>query len=121
MRLINVHTLKFGDFYDEQVPPYAILSHRWGAQEISYKDFQKGRNKDWLGYRKVLKFCGIVRERWSDVIPALDRLSPNLTGIDWAWVDTCCIDKRSSAELSEAINSMFAWSDPTSAPFREIC
>lgn len=25
------------------------------------------------------------------------------------WVDTCCIDKSSSAELSEAINSMFAW------------
>ncbi|KAK8876865.1 HET-domain-containing protein [Apiospora arundinis] len=30
-------------------------------------------------------------------------------GIDWVWVDTCCIDKQSSAELSEAINSMYRW------------
>ncbi|KAI8282315.1 hypothetical protein K4K60_003645 [Colletotrichum sp. SAR11_57] len=30
-------------------------------------------------------------------------------GFDWAWLDTCCIDKTSSAELSEAINSMFRW------------
>jgi hypothetical protein len=29
--------------------------------------------------------------------------------LEWAWVDTCCIDKKSSAELSEAINSMYAW------------
>jgi hypothetical protein len=30
-------------------------------------------------------------------------------GLQYAWIDTCCIDKSSSAELSEAINSMFAW------------
>lgn len=28
-------------------------------------------------------------------------------GLDYVWVDTCCIDKSSSAELSEAINSMY--------------
>lgn len=28
---------------------------------------------------------------------------------DWIWIDTCCIDKTSSAELSEAINSMWSW------------
>ncbi|KAI6138370.1 hypothetical protein BKA82DRAFT_58501, partial [Pisolithus tinctorius] len=30
-------------------------------------------------------------------------------GYEWLWIDTCCIDKRSSSELSEAINSMFRW------------
>ena len=30
-------------------------------------------------------------------------------GFDWAWADTCCIDKTSSAELTEAINSMFLY------------
>lgn len=30
-------------------------------------------------------------------------------GLHYAWVYTCCIDKRSSSELSEAINSMFNW------------
>ncbi|KAL5905981.1 hypothetical protein ACKVV1_010394 [Pyricularia oryzae] len=29
--------------------------------------------------------------------------------IPYVWVDICCIDKTSSAELSEAINSMFRW------------
>ena len=30
-------------------------------------------------------------------------------GIWWAWADTCCIDKTSSAALDEAIRSMFRW------------
>jgi hypothetical protein len=30
-------------------------------------------------------------------------------GLQYIWVDTCCIDKSSSAELLEAINSMFKW------------
>ena len=32
-----------------------------------------------------------------------------LHGYRWVWIDTCCIDKASSAELSEAINSMYIW------------
>lgn len=30
-------------------------------------------------------------------------------GLGWVWDDTCCVDKRSSAELEEVINSMFQW------------
>jgi hypothetical protein len=30
-------------------------------------------------------------------------------GWEYAWVDSCCINKRSSGKLSEAINSMFEW------------
>lgn len=30
-------------------------------------------------------------------------------GCNYLWVDTCCIDKTSSAELQEAINSMYRW------------
>jgi hypothetical protein len=30
-------------------------------------------------------------------------------GYVYVWIDTCCIDKSSSAELSEAINSMYQW------------
>jgi hypothetical protein len=29
--------------------------------------------------------------------------------VSWVWVDTCCINKSSSSELQEAINSMFSW------------
>ena len=76
---------------------YAILSHRWGAieDEVSYYDFTK-QNKiaqKKKGYRKIEACCRqAVKDR-----------------IYYAWIDTCCIDKSSSAELSEAINSMYRW------------
>lgn len=77
------------------IPPYAILSHTWGndSDEISYKDFIDGRYQDKKGFHK-LQFC---QQR-----VALDNL-------EYFWVDTCCIDKSSSAELTEAINSMYRW------------
>jgi hypothetical protein len=74
---------------------YAILSHTWGAdrEEVTFRDLTEGTGKSKAGYRK-LTFC------------ANQALRDNL---QFFWVDTCCIDKSSSAELSEAINSMFRW------------
>ncbi|KAL1793766.1 hypothetical protein ACET3X_008748 [Alternaria dauci] len=81
---------------DEQIPPYAILSHTWGREEdeLTYQDLVNGtyKTKD-LGYRK-LQFC--AREAADD-------------GLKYFWIDTCCIDKSSSAELQEAIGCMFRW------------
>ncbi|KAK3068563.1 hypothetical protein LTR53_013763, partial [Teratosphaeriaceae sp. CCFEE 6253] len=93
MRLLNTQTLELKEFLGDRVPAYVILSHRWGDDETSYKDFRKGVNKDSAGYRKVVDFCTFARSRVRE----------------WVWVDTVCIDKRSSAEVSEAVNSMFAW------------
>ena len=96
MRLINTKTFEFKTFFDSSLPEYAILSHRWGSEEeeVSYKQFRKGSvPPDLPGLVKIQAFCGLADKR----------------GFQWAWVDTCCIDKRSSAELSEAINSMFKW------------
>ena len=95
MRLINVHTRKFKDFFDAEIPAYAILSHKWGdlEDEVSYADYLNGSKSDSPGYQKIMHFGQVAAE----------------SGILWIWVDTCCIDKSSSAELSEAINSMFAW------------
>ena len=81
------------EFFGDDIPPYAILSHRWTDDEIDFKDYNKGRRKDSIGYTKITSFCHVVKS----------------AGHQWAWIDTCCIDKRSSAELSEAINSMFSW------------
>jgi hypothetical protein len=77
------------------IPPYAILSHTWGPddEEVTFKDLMEGSGKSKPGYRK-LSFCG--RQAAQD-------------GLEYFWVDTCCIDKSSSAELAEAINSMFKW------------
>ena len=93
MRLLNTTELDFGEFFDSTIPAYAILSHRWEKEEITYKDVLKRRNLESKGWGKVRKCCAFVRQR----------------GYEWVWIDTCCIDKKSSAELSESINSMFKW------------
>jgi hypothetical protein len=79
----------------QDVPPYAILSHTWGndEDEVKFKDIVEGTVNDKPGYRK-LDFC--------QKQAAKDNLQ-------FFWVDTCCINKDSGAELSEAINSMFSW------------
>jgi hypothetical protein len=81
--------------YGEQIPRYAILSHTWIAthEEVTFKDIMKCRGKEKRGYEK-LHFCAKQATK--------DKLQ-------YFWIDTCCIDKSSSAELQEAINSMFKW------------
>jgi hypothetical protein len=99
MRLINTSTYQFEEFPDERNVEYAILSHRWEEEEVLFQDWdwtpQKGlvKPKRMKGFYKILMCCKQARD----------------TGIQYAWVDTCCIDKKSSAELQEAINSMFRW------------
>jgi hypothetical protein len=75
--------------------PYAILSHTWGKEdeEMTFADLTQGSRHTEVKYKK-LRFCG--KQAVSD-------------GLHYFWVDTCCIDKSSSAELSEAITSMFRW------------
>lgn len=96
MRLINTKTLKLGEFSGKDVPPYAILSHTWGDGEVSFQDMQDEAGKAARkkpGYLKIERCCAIAAQ----------------DGFEYAWVDTCCIDKTSSSELSEAINSMYRW------------
>lgn len=94
MRLLNTTTLTFREFFESSKPSYAILSHRWSDSEVSFKAFRKGQfDETSIGYRKIMDACALARK---------ERL-------DWIWIDSCCIDKRSSAELTEAINSMFIW------------
>lgn len=95
MRLLHVRTLDFERFTPASAPRYAVASHRWGPQEAAYKDVLKKRNLDTPGYRKVEAFCSFV-QTWDP-------------SIEWLWIDTCCIDKKSSAEESEAINSMYQY------------
>ncbi|KAF4336082.1 het domain protein [Fusarium beomiforme] len=94
MRLINTTTLEVEEFFDVSIPEYAILSHTWGDGEVSLQDWADRKNRRFKpGFRKII---------WACTQAAKDQLS-------YVWVDTNCIDKSSSAELSEAINSMFKW------------
>jgi hypothetical protein len=93
MRLLNVNTLVLKEFIDSDRPPYVILSHTWGAEEVSLQMLHTAKVKTLAGYEKIRNFC----------------CQGAANGFEWGWVDTCCIDKTSSAELSEAINSMYKW------------
>lgn len=96
MRLLNIGTFGFEEFFnDENVPKYATLSHTWGNDEVTFQDLSGplGLAKTKEGFQKIL-FCSNQ---------AL------IDGLTHVWIDTCCIDKTSSAELTEAINSMYRW------------
>lgn len=96
MWLLATSTLQLHSFMnDSERPHYAILSHIWGTEEISFQEIQGARDKikTKRGFVKVQRCCA---QAASD-------------GFQWVWIDTCCIDKTNSAELSEAINSMYRW------------
>jgi hypothetical protein len=98
MRLLKYEEdgeLTITSFGDNAIPPYAILSHTWGAdaEEVTFADLAKRDGKHKHGYKKI-RFCGEQAQQ--------DRLQ-------YFWVDTCCINKSDKAELSLAIRSMFSW------------
>jgi hypothetical protein len=88
----NFQLISYDD--DDRTPQYAVLSHTWSqGQEVTYRDLVNETGRDKTGFEK-LRFCS-------------ERAAAD--GLEYFWVDTCCIDKSSSNELSTAINSMFKW------------
>jgi len=95
MRLINTNSGCFEEFIGSSVPEYAILSHTWEDEEVSFEAMRTSTLacQSMKGHQKIAMACRLASQ----------------AGISYAWVDTCCIDKSSSAELTEAINSMYRW------------
>ncbi|KAF6811820.1 het domain protein [Colletotrichum plurivorum] len=93
MRLLNTSSLELREFLDSDIPGYAILSHTWESEEVTLKDLSDPHSQTKKGFSKIRACCAQARKDEHE----------------WVWIDTCCIDKTSSAELSEAINSMFLW------------
>ncbi|KAI0702642.1 heterokaryon incompatibility protein-domain-containing protein [Earliella scabrosa] len=103
MRLLDTKTLKLKSFVSPEAVKegYVILSHVWDEKEDSFQDleaiharcFMYGERPHDLVSKKIKKCCEVAARR----------------GYKWVWIDTCCIDKTSSAELSEAINSMYRY------------
>ena len=105
MRLINVNTLDIESFLGQAEQPYVILSHRWGPDEVKFEDYAsyKTQIKEQMskpqgggpttGISKIAGAC----------------LQSRKLKLRYLWIDTCCIDKRSTSEESESINSMFSW------------
>ncbi|KAI0479901.1 vegetative incompatibility protein HET-E-1 [Xylaria cf. heliscus] len=82
-----------GERLPSDIPPYAILSHRWGPDEVTFQDLGDDTASSKHGYDKI-RFCS--EQAWRD-------------GLSYFWVDTCCIDKKNAVELQAAIISMFRW------------
>jgi hypothetical protein len=82
-------------FTDHNIPSYAIFSHTWEAddQELTFQDVMNGFGRNKAGYRKI-QFCGDQAKK---------------DGLQYFWVDCCCIDKSDPMELQTSINCMFRW------------
>ncbi|KAI9775933.1 MAG: hypothetical protein M1839_000722 [Geoglossum umbratile] len=95
LRLEDDSEFSLVEFVGKNIPSYAVLSHTWGSddEEVTFNDLANGAGKSKTGYRKI-RFC--AKQAAND-------------GLQFFWIDTCCINKSSSVELSEAINSMFRW------------
>lgn len=101
MRLLNTTTLELSRLYfPNEVPDYVIFSHRWNTEEVTFADITKDPVSDLQspvrqknGFAKIQGVCELASTH----------------GYEWIWIDSCCIDKSSSAELQEAINSMWRY------------
>ncbi|KAF2822102.1 hypothetical protein CC86DRAFT_95609 [Ophiobolus disseminans] len=149
MRLIDANTLELRSFNDNEIPEYAILSHTWGSDEISYQElvwinriktfsssfrqssvsssFASTSSQDEQSGLMLASMEMLLRGNWNSgttssgvaeqellkrsgysKITNAAKIAKRLS-LEWIWIDTCCIDKSSSAELQEAINSMYRW------------
>lgn len=108
MRFIQTKTYELKEFGTLPSPQYAVLSHTWLQsepdrpdiiREITYQDMQnhlkkiKDGNYKTQGWAKLKSYCNLAAE----------------DGWEYAWMDTCCIDKTNPADTQEAINAMFRW------------
>jgi hypothetical protein len=95
--LINTRTLKLIDFEaDVFIPHYAILSHRWlEGEEVELQEFKHPteRTQHKSGYQKIIAACKQAR----------------LDGLDYLWVDTCCIDQKDPGDVHVNIKLMFEY------------
>ncbi|KAK3382085.1 heterokaryon incompatibility protein-domain-containing protein [Lasiosphaeria ovina] len=113
MRLINVSTLEIQEFYGADIPPYAILSHRWGRDEVTLPEmaviakYRLDQQKRMPQLPHPTDKADTLKAGYAKITYACEQATRD--GHRYLWVDTCCIDRSSSAEVSEAINSMFTW------------
>lgn len=78
MRLLNLSTLELEDFMSNP-PRYAVLSHTWTTDEITFQDLGRPNRDRKEGWKKILSFVSAIK---SLCLP-----------VEYCWVDTCCIDK----------------------------
>lgn len=100
MRLLHTKTFRSQEFLLNRATKYAILSPTWEEgeeeeeeEEVTFQDMENGAARKMKGYTKLKKSCRRARD----------------DGYTWIWIDTCCIDRKSSAELTESISAIFEY------------
>ncbi|KAI0677758.1 heterokaryon incompatibility protein-domain-containing protein [Trametes maxima] len=129
MRFLETYSGQFVWVDDPRKERYAILSHTWRPEEDggeqSYEDVRRIQNSYFSATQgqRGFRILRLFRRNRTHIAPPISVLSrPDLSkkikricevarnaGYRLVWIDSCCIDKSSSAELSEALNSMFEW------------
>jgi hypothetical protein len=94
MRLLSIDTFECEQFTND-VPKYAVGSHRWSHDEALLDDVRASRNPHGPGFRKLRAFANFMKD--------------NLPTVHHLWIDTCCIDHQDAEEVSQSLNSMFKW------------
>lgn len=114
MRLLRTTTFSLESFFDQRLPEYAILSHTWGDEEVTLQELQQEGSTMLLNALKTgiakgqpLQDIQGVKNGFIKIVSCASQAEKD--GLEYIWCDTCCIDKTNSAELSEAINSMYHW------------
>ncbi|KAI1871635.1 hypothetical protein JX265_005621 [Neoarthrinium moseri] len=113
MRLIDVQTLRLVNIFNPQQTEYAILSHTWGSEEVTFQEWEQvnpsGAIKGQCPHVHKSEYTNKIKAKsgYQKILGACEQAQRD--GLQYLWCDTNCINKESSAELSEAINSMFAW------------
>lgn len=102
-----MYNLSFATFDGDEIPPYVIASHRWSDDEATYVDVLEKRHRSSVGFRKIKCFCDLSKQRNRHMKSSSS--DTRVSRVEWIWIDTCCIDQRSSAEIAENITSMYRY------------
>ena len=117
MWLLSTDRAELHSFHSPDIIPggYAILSHVWGENEQTFQEIQQLQiacatsSVDLIAHHKYGPAMSLnPRDHVCEKIRKTCLVAESY-GYNWVWNDTCCIDKSSSSELSEAINSMFRY------------
>lgn len=100
MRVLHVEDLRFEDFPGLPDDPYAILSHIWSCNEITYQQV--------INKIQAQRLCIPAQEEASAKFEGC-RSQARKDNLKYLWIDTCCIDKANHCEFSEVINSVYHW------------
>jgi hypothetical protein len=107
MWLLHSRQLRLEQLFDSDIPEYTILSHRWEDHEVSYQKLLEVIKPSPIHALLDTTPGTLDNPQFAKIQKCRDKAIKQ--NFQWVWIDTCCMNEESNAELSEAINSMDRW------------